>query len=543
MKIGSYSYEEFLNVIQSFHGHVAPGVVIGGFMVELARRGVPEGVLFDAIAETPKCLPDAVQLLTPCTVGNGWLKVINLGRYALSLFDVHSGEGVRVYLDPLRLDEWPEVKTWLFKLKPKAEQDKDLLMAEIERAGESILGVEPIRIEEQFLRKRRRGRIDTCVLCGEAYPARDGGICRACQGESPYASGGGNGERPSAAPGLKAVPVEEAVGKTALHDMTAIDPGKSKGAAFLRGHKIDVGDMCRLQQMGRRHIYVREENLPQGDWVHEDEAARAFGAAMAGDGVRLSGPPREGKINLISARAGLFCVEVERLERFNLVPGVVCASRKSYTMVDDERALAGTRAVPLFIPRADFHRAMAVLQEGPLFRVAPMRKAKLGVLVTGSEVFQGLVEDKFIPIIKTKAEQYSCETVHSLIAPDDREAIANGIRELTGAGADLIVTTAGLSVDPDDVTRQGLIDAGAADMLYGAPVIPGAMTLLARIGDVQVMGVPACALYFKTTSFDVLLPRLLAGIAITRQDLAKLGHGAFCLECKSCTYPKCPFGY
>ena len=206
------------------------------------------------------------------------------------------------------------------------------------------------------------------------------------------------------------------------------------------------------------------------------------------------------------------------------------------------RPLGATRAIPLFLPRADFLKALAVLEAGPLFTVLPLRRPRAGVLVTGTEVFLGLVEDKFIPIITAKVEKFQGQVVKSLIVPDDRGAIRRGVRDLLDAGIDLLVTTAGLSVDPDDVTRQGLMEAGATDLSYGAPILPGAMTLLARIGPVQVMGVPACALYFKTTSFDLLLPRLLAGRFPSRRDLAKLGHGAFCLECKTCTFPKCPFG-
>jgi formylmethanofuran dehydrogenase subunit E len=187
-------------------------------------------------------------------------------------------------------------------------------------------------------------------------------------------------------------------------------------------------------------------------------------------------------------------------------------------------------------------KAMAVLQEGRLFSVLPLRRPRAGILVTGTEVFTGLVEDRFIDIITTKVERLQGQVVKSLIVPDDRQAIRRGVAELLEAGIDLLVTTAGLSVDPDDVTRQGLVEAGATDLRYGAPILPGAMTLLARIGPVQVMGVPACALFFKTTSFDLLLPRLLAGLSPNRRDLAKLGHGALCLECQTCTFPRCPFG-
>jgi formylmethanofuran dehydrogenase subunit E len=220
----------------------------------------------------------------------------------------------------------------------------------------------------------------------------------------------------------------------------------------------------------------------------------------------------------------------------------MCATRKGFSVLREGQDFAGTRAIPLFLPRADFEKAMQVLQDGPLFQILPLQKAKVGILVTGTEVFRGLVQDRFIPIIRGKTEKYGCSVVHAKIVPDEKEAILEGVKEILDAGADLLVTTAGLSVDPDDVTRQGLIEAGATDILYGAPILPGAMTLLARIGDVRVIGVPACALFFKTTSFDLLLPRLLAGVPITRIDLSRMGHGAFCLECKTCSFPKCPFG-
>jgi formylmethanofuran dehydrogenase subunit E len=324
--------------------------------------------------------------------------------------------------------------------------------------------------------------------------------------------------------------------------MTQIVPGESKGPVFKKDQVITVGDLCRLQQMGRQHLYIAENNPVGQEWVHENEAALAFAGAMAGEGIVFEAPPREGKINLTAGRDGLFSVNEERLQVFNLIPGVMCACRHSHTVVAEGRLLAGTRAIPLYLPRSDFHKAMAILADGPLFEVLPLKPARVGVLVNGTEVFLGLVEDRFIPIIQNKVEKFGCEVVKSLIVPDDRRAIRNGVQELLAAGVDLLVTTAGLSVDPDDVTPQGLADAGATDLLYGAPILPGAMTLLARINAVRFIGVPACALYFKRTSFDLILPRLLAGLELRRRDLARLGHGALCLECQTYSFPKCPFG-
>lgn len=544
MKIGPYSYDEYLKAVTSFHGYAAPGMMMGGFMVDLALSHMQEGVLFDAVCETRSCLPDAVQLLTPCTVGNGWLRILNLGRYALSLYDKYEGDGVRVYVDTQKLRAWSEVETWMLKLKPKAAQDTELLLRQIREAGRELYGVEPIHIQPQYLKGHHKGRIGICSLCGESYPADDGAICRGCQGEAPYARADERSPQTlfEGPPLLRALPIEDAVGKRALHDMTMIVPGQSKGAAFVRGQQLSVGDLCRLQHMGKQRVYVEEANTTEGEWVHENQAALAFARAMAGEGVRFQEPPKEGKINFTADRNGLFVIDEERLEEFNMMPGVMCASRRNHTPVTTGRKLAGTRAIPLFLPRAAFLQAMSVLHHGPIMRVLPLRKARVGILVTGSEIFQGLIEDKFIPIIGAKVEAFDCRVVKAIIVPDDRRAIHDGVQDLLRHGTDLLVTTAGLSVDPDDVTRQGLMDAGATDMLYGAPVLPGAMTLLARIGTVQVMGVPACALYFKTTSFDLLFPRLLAGVEITRRALAKLGNGSFCLECKACTFPKCPFG-
>lgn len=186
MDIGQYSFEEFLERAAAFHGNPAPGLVIGGYMVELAKRHLPEGTIFDALVETPKCLPDAVQLLTPCSLGNGWMKVLNWGLYALTLYDKYNGEGVRVYLDPARLERWPEIKAWYLKLKPAKEQDKDQLLEEMRRAGEGVCALRPVRVKMEYLKRESMGAIAICPACKEGYPSKDGGVCRKCQGEPLY---------------------------------------------------------------------------------------------------------------------------------------------------------------------------------------------------------------------------------------------------------------------------------------------------------------------------------------------------------------------
>jgi formylmethanofuran dehydrogenase subunit E len=179
-EICSYSFDEYIEKVQNFHGGLAPGMVIAGFMVDLACRNLPEGILFDVICETSACLPDSVQLLTPCSVGNQWMKVIDIGRFAMTFYDKTTGEGVRIHLDTAKLDDWPTIKEWFLKLKPKREQDKELLFKEIKEAGAAILGMEKLTVSPEFLSMPKK-TVSVCPLCNEAYRSDDGAICPACK--------------------------------------------------------------------------------------------------------------------------------------------------------------------------------------------------------------------------------------------------------------------------------------------------------------------------------------------------------------------------
>jgi formylmethanofuran dehydrogenase subunit E len=290
-------------------------------------------------------------------------------------------------------------------------------------------------------------------------------------------------------------------------------------------------------------VYVEKRKAPDPEeWVHENTAVTGFAEKMAGPNVCYKLPPSEGKINFCAAISGLLVIDEQILQNFNMVPDVMCATRQNAILVDKDRPFAGCRAIPLYLARNIFQRALSCLNDGPLFEVIPLKPARVGILVTGTEVFSGLIEDKFEPVIRSKVEKLHCTVAHSAIVADDAGQIAEAIRKMQDPQVDLIVTTAGLSVDPDDKTREGLMQAGMKNALYGAPILPGAMTLIGKIGTATVIGVPACALFHKTTSFDLLLPRILAGQEISRFDLAKLAEGAFCLNCNTCTFPKCPFG-
>lgn len=551
MDIGAYTFEEFRQLAENFHGYAAPGLLIGAYMVEKGKRSLPEGTLFEAVAESAKCLPDAVQLLTACSTGNQRLKIHNLGRYAVSLFDKYTGKGVRVSLDVDKIARWPEFYAWFFKQKPKREQDSARLEAEIREAGDTVCRIEPVRVKKRFIGQKHMGAIGICPICGEAYPVEDGSLCRGCQGEAPYVDiepAGGDHPLDQAAP-VKILPVEEAVGKTTAHDMTRIDPGKFKGPEFRAGHRITPGDVCRLQSMGRFNVAVADDSPAQaspGVSVHENDAARAFAQRMSGCGIKYNPEPREGKIDFKADIDGLFCVDEARLRQFNLVPHVMAACRANYSLVKKDASLAGTRAIPLYLERDNFDKALQTLEGGPIFQVLPLRKAKVGIMVTGSEVFQGIIEDKFIPVITAKILNIGSEIAASAIVPDDKKAIAEAFEKMLAADIDLLITTGGLSVDPDDVTRQGIMELGLTEAVHGVPVLPGTMSLAGKINaggrEIQVLGVPACALYFKTTFLDLILPRLLAGLDFTHADAAAMAVGGYCLSCKVCSWPKCGFG-
>lgn len=549
MNIGDYTFNEFRQLAENFHGYAAPGLLVGGYMVEKARKELPKGTLFESVVESAKCLPDAVQLLTPCSIGNQRLKILNLGRYALSLFDKYSGHGVRVSLDAKKMSAWPELYAWFFKKKPKREQDSARLEAEIENAGDSFCVITPITIQKRFIGHTPMHSIGLCPVCGEAYPQEDGDICRGCQGEAPYQIIGSpqNGDTIFKNP-VRVVPVQEAVGQKVAHDMTRIEPGQFKGPEFKEGHRISPSDLCRLQSMGRFNIAVKDHDEAEcGDGlVHENMCAKAFAKYMAGNGITYKLPPSEGKIDFMAEKNGLFHVNKKLLLRFNLIPMVMAACRNDFDRVKIGDRLAGTRAIPLYLPKEIFEQAIDVLKEEPMFEVLPLRHAKTGILVTGTEVFKGLIEDKFIPIISSKVKNLECDVIMEKVVPDDKNAIASAVEEMKQSGIDLLITTGGLSVDPDDITRQTLMECGLENIVHGIPVLPGTMSLVGKIKNgqesIDVLGVPACALYFKTTFFDLVLPRILAALSFERLDAANMAEGGYCLSCKTCTWPKCGFG-
>ena len=526
MKFGELTYNDYTERIKAFHGTVAPGILLGGFMVNLAQEKLPEGGFFDVICETKTCLPDAIQLLTPCSIGNGWLRVLDLGRFAAVFYDKYTGLGLRIFLDRSKLEEWEEVKTWFLKLKPKNLQDSELLFAQIKEAGTSLFAIEPAKVHKNYLKKKKMGKTVICPICNETYPEAHGSICRGCAEELPYDLIQSNEDlEDKEIHLLNKTAVEESVGMHLLHDVTRIIYKKEKGVAFKKGHVISEENIHMLRELGKNNVFVEEHNLFVKGYKHENEVALDFAEQMRGQGICFNKIPKEGRINLLAEIDGIFVSDEEQLERFNISSGVICASLPNYNRVKKGDIVGATRAIPLYISNEDYLKAMNCLEKETLFTVHPLRKAKVGILVTGTEVYENLIEDRYTEIIQSKVEAYGCEVVSKEMVPDDIDAISSKIHDMIHSGADMIITTAGLSVDPDDMTLEAIIKAGAKDLLYGIPVLPGSMLVCAEIEDVQIIGVPGCGIYNDRFSFDLVLPRLLANIKITSRDLARMGNG------------------
>lgn len=338
----------------------------------------------------------------------------------------------------------------------------------------------------------------------------------------------------------KIVNVADSVGMVLAHDITEIRQGEFKGRAFKKGHLVAPQDVEHLKRLGKEHLFVL--NIEPGD-LHENEAAMIMADAFCGDGVGWEGEPKEGKIELVAKWPGLLKVEVEALTQVNLLADIMCASRHTNTTVEKGMVVAATRAIPLVIAAQPVEKAAAIARKcGGIFRVKPFRVARTGLIITGNEVYNHLIEDKFEAVLRQKITDFGSEVIGVAFAPDNADTIEREIRRFISDGADLIMTSGGMSVDPDDVTRQGIRQVGGETSLYGAPVLPGAMFMLSYVNQIPILGIPACGMYYSITILDLVLPRVLAGDVLTREDIAGFGHGGLCLNCKTCRYPVCPFG-
>ncbi len=338
---------------------------------------------------------------------------------------------------------------------------------------------------------------------------------------------------------MKLIRTEDAAGQVLCHDITQIIPGEFKGARFRKGHIIQPEDIPVLLSLGKENLYVWEK---RPGILHEDEAAALLYKAAAGKNIHGT-EPKEGKIELIADCDGLLKINREALLAVNRTPQMMIATIHGDLPVKKGQKLAGTRIIPLVIEQEKMDAMQAAAGPEPILNVLPMQAKKFAVITTGSEVFKGRIEDKFTPILVGKLAEYGCEMTFHKVCDDDPAGITAAILEAKAAGCELIFTTGGMSVDPDDRTPLAIKNTGADIVTYGAPVLPGAMFLVSYLDGVPVCGLPGCVMYARRTIFDLLLPRLLADDPIIAEDIARLGEGGLCLGCAECHWPNCGFGH
>ena len=334
---------------------------------------------------------------------------------------------------------------------------------------------------------------------------------------------------------MKTVRTQDAIGMPLAHDVTQIIPGKFKGARFKKGHIVAEEDVPVLLSIGKENLYVLE--LTEED-VHEDEAGLRIATAAAGANIQLK-VKGEGKVELAADCRGILRVDEQKLLDLIDDDEVMFATIHGNQLVERGQVVAGTRVIPLYVKETTVVRAEKVTD---IIYVDPMRSAKVGIVTTGSEIYNGLITDKFGDVLRKKFAALDCTVMDQLFSDDDEQMIADCIHKLVDQGADFIAVTGGMSVDPDDRTPAGIRQAGTKIITYGAPVLPGAMFLLGYLGNIPVVGLPGCVMYHGSSIFELVVPRLLAGERISRRDIKRLGHGGMCRNCAVCTYPNCGFG-
>ena len=338
---------------------------------------------------------------------------------------------------------------------------------------------------------------------------------------------------------MKLIRTEEAVGHVLCHDMTQIIPGVYKDARFRKGHIVAEEDIPVLLAMGKENLYVWEKTEGM---LHEDEAALRLRDLCISEHMHCT-EVKEGKVELIADKDGLFEVDTERLCAVNGIDELMIATRHTNTAVHPGDKLAGMRVIPLVIEEEKLERAEQTTGKSPLLRLTPWKLKTAAVITTGSEVAKGLIEDKFTPVVERKLAAFGIRMIRHVLTGDDPGRIREEIVKAHEDGMDLVLCTGGMSVDPDDQTPGAIARSGVKIVTYGAPTLPGAMFCLGYFEDgTPVAGLPGCVMYAKATIFDLVLPRIAAGVALKRSDFVRLGHGGLCLGCDTCHYPACGFG-
>lgn len=337
---------------------------------------------------------------------------------------------------------------------------------------------------------------------------------------------------------MKVIDVEKAVGTVLCHDVTQIIPGQYKGAKFKKGHVIKEEDIPILLSMGKKHLYVYEIGT---NMLHENDASKML-RDMCINEYMTESEVREGKIELTSKIRGFLKVDKERLKKVNLQDELVIATIKDGD-VNVGTKIAGMRVIPLVIEKEKLDNAKKIVGSEPLLKIYPYKIKNFGMIVTGSEVYNKIIDDKFSKVVENKLLKYGVTLVKKIYCDDDKKMIVDAIEDLRNEKVDMIICTGGMSVDPDDMTPGAIKESKAKVVTYGAPFLPGAMVMLSYFDDdTPILGLPGCVMYAATTVFDVLLPKTLAKVKWTREEIVELGYGGFCRQCPICHFPICPFG-
>lgn len=336
---------------------------------------------------------------------------------------------------------------------------------------------------------------------------------------------------------MKKISVENAVGMTLCHDITAMRDG-FKGALFKRGHVIVEEDIPTLLDIGKKTIFVWEENAGE---IHEEDAALRMAAMAPVELAHYTGPS-EGKMQLMADQRGMFRVNVELQRQLNSIGDITITSLPDHYPVEVGARIASMRIVPLVTQEEQIIQAEKLCEGKKLFDLLPYQELKVGIIITGSEIYSGRIKDKFEPVARKKLEQYPAEILGVTICDDELDMLVGAAKAFLEQGADLLIFSGGMSVDPDDLTPAAIRTLGADVVTHGVPSQPGNMTLVAYLDHVAILGVPGAAISSPTTMFDVLLPQVFTGDKLTKADLIKLGDGGLCQQCKPCHFPNCTFG-
>ncbi len=320
---------------------------------------------------------------------------------------------------------------------------------------------------------------------------------------------------------IKKIRVEDAIGLPLLHDLTAIMEDGFKGVKFKRGHIVKEADIEELKNIGKDHIYVGELEENQ---VHEEDAISAIGPLLAGSNIEIS-EVSEGKINLSSKEEGLFIINRKLLRAINEIGDYTITCKKSYIRVEPHDKLVGARIVPLWTDKWQVEKAKEILNAGPVFEVKEFKKLKVGCIITGDEVYYGRIKDAFRPVLEEKLSHFDTQILGFEFLPDDEERLVETYKKFKDAGADLVIFTGGMSVDPDDITPRAIRKTGAEVIVQGIPMQPGNMLMVAKDDKTYLMGVPGASIHSKITSFDFFLPRIFAGLDLKKEDFLEMAEG------------------